>query len=177
MQRYIQIVTGKGGIWFVLTFVGICLAFSKQGPDLYSVSQGTGLIMLGYMGYEDLRHKELAVYELLVFTIMSIILLLLRPDTGLFQFAIFLCILFLILLALKGIMKQGIGGGDIWLILLTIMLLGVEVGVSVVLTSAVLIGVYSMLYMVKKGIRKSKGQLIPYIPFLYGACLLYIVIK
>lgn len=134
-------------------------------------------VLLGICSYTDIKERVVSLKILACFLIISIgLMIALNGCAGItFKSVIFSVLPGLGMLAASRLLKEAIGTGDAYLLILTGFMIGTERNVILILCALMFSAVYAGILLILK--RKNKYDSIPFVPFLFVSYILILIIK
>ncbi|WP_105619060.1 prepilin peptidase [Vallitalea okinawensis] len=158
----------------ILSLIYIIVIVYYYGFNMLTYSYVTLYSMLLLLTIDDLRNKLIPLDLIICFGIFSVILLPFNPSVSLIWTIIITLITVIILYIVHLLTHGGIGLGDVWVIGISMLILGWQNGLTLLMVSLLCSGLLSILLLIMGKVnRKAK---IPFIPFMLGGFIILTLI-
>jgi prepilin signal peptidase PulO-like enzyme (type II secretory pathway) len=173
LQKQLNLSKGR----LMLTFLGFViimgslfyLIVKKFELNNYSLAYIITIYLLVIISITDINEKHIPVEIIMIGGITGGVMHFINPNTKGLKELIALVVFSILGLALYKISKEGIGLGDILVLIIITMFLGWEMALTILIFSLVLAGAIGFFLLVFK--RVNKKARMPFVPFILVATL------
>lgn len=158
----------------IFSVIYIILIFYYYGFNILAFSYVSLYTMLLLLTIDDLKNKMIPLDIIICFGAFSLLLLPLNPNIPVGWTVVATLVTLGTLYVVHRLTHGGIGLGDVWVIGISILILGWQNGLTLLVAALICSGLLSIfLLIIGKVNRKAE---IPFIPFMFGAFIVLTLI-